>query len=549
MVGHREFLVHSCTVRGFQKFINNPSNGLCSLYIYTMIKCLLVLVSLAQLCLGFRTGPGYVHLDTFRKPSASGDSQLRKRDAYELQLANTQGAEYFVNISVGSPAQELTLQIDTGSSDLWVMSSGNPECAQNEKQRKEALNGKGDFILCDKGTFNENATTTINVTDDPFMIIYGDDSMSLGRWVTDRVQLGNITIDDMYIGLALVSNVTGMGGILGIGLAAGESSPSQYSNFPSRLAQDGLISANAYSLWLDDLNSQKGSILFGGVDHAKYSGPLYTFPIVEMDDGDANSTETNDDSNDGDDDGSEEGPTGPVFLAVTLSSVWVSPDNEFGNSTALVGNVDAPVLLDSGTSLTYLPPNIANGLSELLGAELDDDSGTYVVPCGIEGYLQFNFGELSINASFSNFFDPLFDDITGKPTVNHNNEQLCSIGIGIPGSDSTYILGDTFLRNAYVVYDLDKMEISLAQARHGVSESNVETIDSNGVPSATTVSPTSNATAAETFVYRTFTRTDGQVVFSSNGTSSHSKSHNGAAIARFSNTFMGAIFALVYSVM
>ena len=35
---------------------------------------------------------------------------------------------YYVNVSVGTPAQDLALQIDTGSSDTWIPSSDAPIC-------------------------------------------------------------------------------------------------------------------------------------------------------------------------------------------------------------------------------------------------------------------------------------------------------------------------------------------------------------------------------------------------------------------------------------
>ena len=51
------------------------------------------------------------------------------------------------------------------------------------------------------------------------------------------------------------------------------------------------------------------------------------------------------------------------------------------------------------------------------------------------------------------------------------------------------MLGDTFLRSAYVVYDLSNNEISLAQTNFNATKSNVMEIQSGtaGVPDATGV--------------------------------------------------------------
>jgi hypothetical protein len=61
----------------------------------------------------------------------------------------------------------------------------------------------------------------------------------------------------------------------------------------------------------------------------------------------------------------------------------------------------------------------------------------------------------------------------------------CLFGIA-PAQGGTNVLGDTFLRSAYVVYDLDNNEISIAQTKYNVSSSNIVEIKTgkDAVPSA-----------------------------------------------------------------
>jgi hypothetical protein len=50
------------------------------------------------------------------------------------------------------------------------------------------------------------------------------------------------------------------------------------------------------------------------------------------------------------------------------------------------------------------------------------------------------------------------------------------------------VLGDTFLRSAYVVYDLQNNQISLAQTDFNSTTTNVVEITASGVPGASPVS-------------------------------------------------------------
>ena len=71
---------------------------------------------------------------------------------------------------------------------------------------------------------------------------------------------------------------------MGIGYSAGESivaldPKSVYPNIIDQLVDQGVINSRAYSLYLNDPNSDSGNILFGGVDSNKYSGDLIALPV------------------------------------------------------------------------------------------------------------------------------------------------------------------------------------------------------------------------------------------------------------------------------
>jgi hypothetical protein len=101
--------------------------------------------------------------------------------------------------------------------------------------------------------------------------------------VTDTFRFGGQTIKNQQFGIGYVSSSPE--GILGIGYTLNEVAVARagldpYPNLPQKLVNDGTISTNAYSLWLNDLDSSTGSILFGGVDTDKFHGELKTLPIL-----------------------------------------------------------------------------------------------------------------------------------------------------------------------------------------------------------------------------------------------------------------------------
>lgn len=72
----------------------------------------------------------------------------------------------------------------------------------------------------------------------------------------------------------------------------------------------------------------------------------------------------------------------------------------------------------------------------------------------------------------------------GKPATYNNGQSVCQFGIE-PAGDDPILFGDTFLRSAYVVYDLANNQISLAQTNfNATGAGNVKEIiaGANGVP-------------------------------------------------------------------
>ena len=391
-------------------------------------------------------------------------SALRKRSQTVAQTLDNfeDGSLYFANATIGTPAQNFRFHLDTGSSDLWANTQGSQICQETQGNTGPDQNGN---IPCSvSGTYNANDSSSYKYVNSDFTIKYADGTGAQGDYVTDTFSMGGATIQNQQFGVGYQS--TSSEGVMGIGypkleaiVQSPDSDPNAatYPNIPQAMVQQGLINSQAYSLWLDDLNSLTGSILFGGVDTAKYQGSLVTMDIVK---------EQNED----------------LEMIVALDGAWVNANGK--NQTVLTDQ--AFVLLDSGSTLSYLPNDAANAIIDAVGAQYNSKQQLAFCSCDLansSSVVGFSFagGQKVITASMT--------DMVLEGGISQSLD--CTFGIvpqnATSSGGASYTLGDTFIRNAYVVYDISNNQISLAQTDQTATDSNVMEISNgtNGVPDVT----------------------------------------------------------------
>lgn len=174
-------------------------------------------------------------------------------------------------------------------------------------------------------------------------------------------------------------------------------------------------------------------------------------------------------------------------LAVALTGMSVTDAK--GHTAYSAPDLALPVLLDSGTTATYLPNDIANAIFQGVGAINDNDLGGWIVPCALSASpAKFTFafggsGGPSISVSLAQFVLPIILADGSTPEFSDIGGAVCNFGLFSSTPDSPSVLGDTFLRSAYVVYDLDNNIIALAETKFNRSDSNVQAIPSgSGIP-------------------------------------------------------------------
>jgi hypothetical protein len=335
----------------------------------------------------------------------------------DVPLFNVTSISYLIELSLGTPGQSVKVAIDTGSDELWV----NPNCRSanlTEGQVKEC-NEDGHYVPGDSSTSQKlTASSSIQYGKGYVELDYYQDSIALPE--------STINVTKAIFGVATASEDLNEG-ILGLGW--GKNFNLQYDNFIDLLAEEKVTNSRAFSVALGSVDASNGGVLiFGGVDTKKFTGPLVSNKIL--------------------------GPQG----GEQLYRYWIQMTGislTRSGTSSKYANSDMPVVLDSGSSLSYLPSSLVRAMAQDFKGQLDRESGLYLVDCShpdSEGSVDFSFGQATIKVPFNEF-------------IWQFDGQTCILGaVPVPAnSGMTALLGDTFMRSAFVVFDQTEETISMAQ--------------------------------------------------------------------------------------
>ncbi len=502
--------------------------------------------------------PGYLKIDAYKYRGSTPESAELGAEPYVLQKRNTDGSlemtlmneetYYQAEIALGSNKQKVGVLVDTGSSDLWVISSNNTGCNSDESsgvsayggystvyetesaysavmsemsemggmgggaytttilfkgvapwqiRNMNAISNSSDVEVMKEnkdtsGTATQNSMNAVMSGDDPestldcnaegtfdssesssfksngtsFSIEYADSTFAKGTWGHDTVVINDQAVNSLSF--AVCDDTDNKLGVLGIGLMGlettygGSSSGSassmyMYENLPAKLKSDGITKSISYSIYLNDTSSSKASVLFGAVDHSKYQGTLNLFPII-------NSV-------------ASYGYKNPIRLEITLSSFTVGSYTK--NEEVKVAQGEAAALLDTGTTLTYIPSDVLKRLVSAVSAKYNANIG-YYMKCsdGDNYYVTLNFQGVDFRFSLSSFMISL-------TTSDGSTSSYCVIGFR-SSDDESFTLGDTFLRNVYFAADLENYQIGMAMADFDSNTEDIDLIESS-IPSAKSV--------------------------------------------------------------
>ena len=246
-------------------------------------------------------------------------------------------------------------------------------------------------------------------------------------------------------------------GILGIGYGistdAATNLDKEYPNLPEALVSSGAIKSAAYSLWLNKFDGT-GNLLFGGVNKARYEGELQTVPVLPL--------------------------YGKYYsLAIALTDISVKSTS--GTKSYATG-LPLAVSLDNGSPFIVLPQELVDPIYKKVGAGYSSTAGAAYIPCKMstaDYNVTFSFSGATVTIPISEL---VFADYT-EPGFPDGD---CIFGLSYSQA-GVNLMGDAFLRGAYVVYDLANNEISLANTNYDGGDDDILEIGTGtaAVPNAT----------------------------------------------------------------
>ncbi|TDL27282.1 acid protease [Rickenella mellea] len=348
----------------------------------------------------FRTPKGRVH------PTPTGH-------ANEAQL--TDAGEYSYLITVGFGGQDFQVVLDTGSSDLWIVSS---DCQIDD---------------C-SGIEKYNSTSTLSLSPLPFSLSYLTGSVS-GVVAFETVSFGPFQISSQVFALVnqtkdLGMSSTGDSGILGLSFPTIASIPGSdgrtlLENIYSHLDPSDCFFA--FKLGRDEVTNP-GTFSVGELDLSitpRSSEILYS-PVYSSD-------------------GSRYDYWKLPLLAITVSSKvipFIQPISKVSGSSSPIA------VLDTGTTFVLGPTRDVDNLWAAAGGARKTSDNTWQVRCDHAVTVGFVLGNDTAHKEF--VLDPSDVSWSSGPT----SDGWCLGGIqandGVFSGD--WLMGDAFLRNVYVTH-------------------------------------------------------------------------------------------------
>ncbi|KAJ1306263.1 hypothetical protein OPQ81_010967 [Rhizoctonia solani] len=383
-----------------------------------------------SLALGLIGSSNAIHLPIQRvRPRSTGSTAMSKQKG-GTGLGNTQNIMYTAEVKSGSTS--FTLQLDTGSSDLWFapVQNYNQTFASVKKYESFQVNltyGTGWAAGAVAQTDVEFAG--FSITNQSFLFVE-----ELSQWDIDFEQqyplyqgIAGLSFDTLSeINKVVLNNTKETWGrsLISNIFLADPSTPNHIAFFLDRTGDlndtdVGYFDIGTYAQGYEQVANQPKLDIFTGFESEVLQWNVLVYGLS-----------INDKKQD------------------LKSSVVASKDVGLTNVPPK-GTISA--LMDTGTSAALIPEHAFHELYTSMGGVLVKGASVYVVPCLSQAKVEFTIGNVTVLVNPLDLTEVQVDDFgTGK------NLTFCSSAYSpssYQGADNDIILGDAFLRNVYAVYN------------------------------------------------------------------------------------------------
>ncbi|KAF9805835.1 hypothetical protein IEO21_08924 [Rhodonia placenta] len=354
-------------------------------------------------------------------------------------------SSYVGIVSIGTPPQSLPVQLDTGSSDLWVVSTSCTEC---EEEDTAAFNpaASSSFKL------NTTAPSTFGAPSGDVVLSYGSGSV-MGTVGSDTVTYGGMTIQaQTFVAVNAMdeaffeTNTTGILGLAFQGLSVTQSVP-----FWQALISAGQLSNPEMSFYLarDDndafasYDNYGGVFTLGGTDSSLFIGDIDYQDLVGS----------------------------PLYWTLSVSGVTVQ-----GSPVSITTGDSALAAIDTGTTLIGAPAAAAEAIygaitgSQALTGEYE---GYYTFPCSTAVDVSIAFGGRSwpINPADMNLGSIEGESCIGAVfVVDLEGSEDAAADTVEAAEIPTWVVGDAFLKNVYSVFRANPPAVGFATLTDSVAQ-------------------------------------------------------------------------------
>jgi hypothetical protein len=339
--------------------------------------------------------------------------QADPSQVHAVELKDHEEAQYYGEITLGTPGQTFKMTFDTGSSDLWVPST------------------KCDASCGSHARFDSAKSSTFVGNGEEFNIQYISGSVK-GFTAHDTLGLAGLTITNQRFGEITDASkfpnfdTDKFDGVLGLSFP--DSTNRVMSVLENIMHQNLLPDVDMiFSFYFCNSSESRGELQFGGMNTARFSGDLTWIELYE-------------------------------------TSGWILTLEDFTTSGMSLVEDDAGVSIavDTGTDVMAVPKPVMDQIVGAYQATFQTDGGLYAVDCSKLNTMS----DISIQMGGHVFVLTSYDYVKVKGDV-------CTLLIIPLGGDDVppeqappWIMGTVFMRKYCTIFDVTNKRIGFALSKH-----------------------------------------------------------------------------------